>query len=145
MRFGPGLIEHHRALTSTVVGDERLPMDVRIALHLRLARLLRCPVCLVAFPGIGRVAGLSGRQIDAALEGEMGELPPMMAQVVSWAEAVVRADGEMPLDWPHQARAMTMHERERVLMLTRLEILVHAIGLAVVPTSLLGTAPREAP
>ena len=137
-RFVPDLVEHANAISASMVGEQRMPVDARMALHLRLARVLRCPVCLLAFPALARVAGLTGPEIDAALDGRTDRLRPTVAQTVAWAGAVARAGGEMPLDWPPEARAMTMRQREQVLLLTRLELVVHAMGLLVVPEPLLG-------
>jgi hypothetical protein len=48
----------------------------------------------------------------------------------------------MPLEWPEEARHMTMRERERVLMLTRLILVLNAIMLLPVPENLLGVDPE---
>ena len=138
LRFGPGLVEHAGALRTALLGDERLPLEARVALHLRLARLLRCPLCLVAFPALARVAGLTGPELDAAVEGHLEALRPELAQVVAWGAAVALARGEMPLEWPPEARRLTMRQREQVLLITRLELLIHSAGLLVVPEPLLG-------
>jgi len=138
-RFLPGLVEHVGTLAGTFAGSDPLAMDVRIALHLRLARVMRCPVCLMTFPAVARVVGLSGPEIDAALEGRTDRLRPDVARTVAWAAAVAAARGEMPLDWPEEARDMSMPERERIMVLTRLELLVHSVGLVVVPEPLLGS------
>lgn len=138
LRFLPDLAEHAGAIASGAVGGERMPLDARLVVHLRLARLLRCPVCLAGFPAAARVAGLEGGQIDAALEGRVDELPDMLAGAAAWAGTVAAARGEIPVEWPPEARALPAKLREQVLALARLELLVHAASLLVVPEPLLG-------
>lgn len=142
-RFGPRLIEHSGVLADTLWGEGRLPPRTRYAMHLRLARLARSPAALLVFPALARVVGLSSAEIDAALSGKISELDATSAAVVAWASTVAEAGGEMPIDWPPEARRMTMRERERVLLLTRLELLVYALFLVGLPEGMLGADPHD--
>ncbi len=87
--------------------------------------------------------GLNSEEIDAALSGDIEKLDEETACVVAWATAISDAGGEMPLEWPQEARSMTMRERERVLMLTRLALVFYAISNVPVPTGLLGADPKD--
>jgi hypothetical protein len=71
--------------------------------------------------------GLGQRDLDAAAEGEIDALPHDLGRVVAWTTAVVEAKGEMPLEWPAAARDMTMLEREQVLALARLVLVLKSI------------------
>jgi hypothetical protein len=143
LRFGPRLLEHSEVMFDTLWGEGRLPPRARYAMHLRLARLARSPAALLVLPPLARVAGLSGREIDAAIAGELDDLDETSARVVAWASSVAGAGGEMPIDWPPAARRMTMRERERVLLLTRLELVVHTLLLVGTPEGLRGAAAQE--
>lgn len=142
LRFGPHIVEHASVLAGSLWGKNSLSRRERFALYLRLARMSRSPLALVTFPAVAPVAGLNGQEIDAALEGDTKRLDQETARVVAWASAVAGAKGEMPLEWPEEARHMTMRERERVLMLTRLILVLNAITLLPVPDHLLGVDPE---
>jgi hypothetical protein len=143
LRHAPSLIEYADLIGDSLWGKQGLSARERIALHLRLARLSRSPLALIAFPAVARLAGLRGAEIDAALEGDIERLGHDVAGVVAWAGAVARAQGEMPLEWPDEARRMTMHERERVLLLTRLFLVLNSVAMLPVPEHLLGVDPAE--
>lgn len=103
----------------------------------------RSPVGLIVFPALARVVGMSSHEIDAALSGDIEKLDEETGCVVAWATAISEAGGEMPLEWPRVARDMSMRERERVLMLTRLGLVFYAISNIPIPESLLGADPRD--
>jgi len=143
LRFGPHLFEHMDVLVDSLWGESRLSARERYALYLRLARLSRSPLALVTYPAVAKVVGLSSEEIDAALEGDTSKLDEETARVVAWAGAVAASRGEMPLEWPTEARDMTMRERERVLMVTRLVLVLNAFALLPVPKAFLGVDPQE--
>lgn len=142
-RFGPTLLEHGDVVLDALWGRGRLPPKSRYAIHLRLARLSRSPLALLVFPALARVIGLDSGEIDAALAGDFEKLDQVTARVAAWASAVAEAGGEMPIEWPDAARELTMRERERVLLLTRLEMVIYTLSLVPVPKFLLGADPKD--
>lgn len=143
LRHAPSLVEYADILRDSLWGEHRLSARARLALHLRLARLSRSPLALIAFPAAAHAAGLSSAELDAALEGDTAQLGHDVSRVVAWAGAVARAGGEMPLEWPEEARHLTMDDRERILLLTRLFLVVNSLAMLPVPERLLGVDPSE--
>lgn len=143
LRHAPSLVEYADIIRDSLWGEQRLSARERVALHLRLARLSRSPVALILFPAAAHLAGLSGVEIDAALDGDTERLGHDVARVVAWADAVARAGGEMPLEWPDEARQLSMDDRERILLLTRLFLVVNSVAMLPVPERFLGVDPAE--
>jgi alkylhydroperoxidase family enzyme len=143
LRHAPSLVEYADIIRDSLWGARRLSARERLALHLRLARLSRSPLALIAFPAAAHMAGLAAGEIDAALEGDTARLGHDVARVVAWADAVARAGGEMPLEWPEEARRMSMDDRERILLLTRLFIVMNSVAMLPVPERFLGVDPAE--
>jgi len=119
---------------------EALEWSSRLAVQLRQAKLLGCPLCLKLFPPLGPRAGLSAREVDGILAGDLTGLPVEAAAAVSWVEALIRAGGEAPDEIPEAALALTAGQREHLAALVRLEILVHSVGLFFLPHSMIERA-----
>jgi hypothetical protein len=121
---------------------ERLEWSSRLAAQLRQAKLLGCPVCLKVFPPLGPRAGLSSREIDGILAGDLTGLPVEAAGAAAWVEALIRADGREPAEIPEAAQVLTAGQREHLAAMVRLELLVHSVGLFFLPHSLIEQALR---
>jgi hypothetical protein len=117
-----------------------LEWSTRLAAQLRLARLLGCPVCLKLFPPLGPRAGLARDQVEDVLNGDLRTLPAEAAGATAWVEAVLRSGGTAPLEVPEAALVLRASQRDHLLATTRLEILVHSIGLMFLPHSLIERA-----
>jgi len=113
--------------------DDGLQWSTRLAVQLRLARLLGCPVCVGLFPGLGPRAGLTSDQVQAALAGDLQPLPPEAGGAVSWAEAIIVGGGTAPLEVPEAALVLRASQRDHLLATTRLEIVIHSVGLMFLP------------
>jgi len=120
--------------------DDGLAWSTRLAVQLRSSKLLGCPVCLKLFPGLGPRAGLSSVQVDDALAGRLAGLPPEAAGAVAWSEAVLIAGGAAPDVVPEPALELRASQRDHLLALTRLEIVIHSIGLMFLPHSMIERA-----
>ncbi|HEY3354326.1 MAG TPA: hypothetical protein VGQ83_13825 [Polyangia bacterium] len=112
---------------------EGLEWGTRLAVQLRLAKLLGCPVCLKLFPPLGPRAGLTDDAVGAALQGEGPALSPEAAAAVAWIEAVIVGDGTAPAEVPAAAAALTPAQRNHLLAQARLEIVIHSVGLMFLP------------
>ncbi len=120
--------------------DDGLEWSTRLAVQLRLARLLGCPVCVNLFPGLGPRAGLSSSQVDDALAGRLESLPPTAAGATAGVEAIIVGGGTAPLEMPEAAMALQARQRDHLLATTRLEIVIHSIGLMFLPHSMIERA-----
>jgi alkylhydroperoxidase family enzyme len=120
--------------------DDGLEWSTRLAVQLRLARLLGCPVCLKLFPGLGPRAGLTDDQVKDALAGDLHDLPPEAAGAVAWMEAVLAGGGTAPVEVPEAALVLRASQRDHLLATTRLEIVIHSIGLMFLPHSMIERA-----
>jgi alkylhydroperoxidase family enzyme len=120
-------------------GAESLGPHTRIAIQLRLARLLGCPVCRALFPAIGRKAGLTEAFMRAALDGEPAGLTPEAAAALAWVDEVVRSGGA-PGAPVAPATELTVVQRDHLVVMTRLDIIIHSIGLMFLPHSLVTRA-----
>jgi alkylhydroperoxidase family enzyme len=121
-------------------GPERLLPDTRVAIQLRLAKLLGCPVCRALFPGVARRAGLSDSQVHAALNGEIDQLPPEASAALTWVEAILSGGGSPPLAVPDPATRLSAKQRDHLAVYTRLDIVVHSTGLLFLPHSMIEQA-----
>lgn len=128
LRGGPDLIPG-------LVGEHKLDTASRVAVQLRMARLLGCPVCARMFPGLGRKAGLTHEAVESALAGEPAGLAPEQYGAVVWADAIITGNGATPLDVPMAALALTDPQRQHLLFMMRLELVVHATGLMFLPNA----------
>jgi alkylhydroperoxidase family enzyme len=108
----------------------------RMAVQLRLARLLGCPVCRALFPGLGRRAGLSGDAVRAALEGELAALPSEAAAAVAWIDGVVRLGGYAP-EVTEATGTLSDVQRDHLVIMARLDIVIHSVGLMFLPHSMI--------
>jgi len=120
--------------------DDGLEWSTRLAVQLRLAKLLGCPVCLGIFPGLGPRAGLTADQVSDVLAGDLGTLPAEAAGAVAWVEAIIVGDGTAPLEVPEAALVLHASQRDHLLATTRLEIVIHSIGLVFLPHSMIERA-----
>jgi len=136
----PVLVLNHQHVLPGLLGPERLAPATRIAVQLRLARMLGCPVCVGLFPAMARRAGLSGEGIRSALEGRSAGLSEEQYGAVAWAEAILLADGEPPLHLPEAAWSLSDAQRSHIHWFIRLELLVHATGLLFLPHALIERA-----
>jgi hypothetical protein len=120
--------------------DDGLEWSTRLAVQLRLAKLLGCPVCVKLFPGLGPRAGLSSGQVEDALTGNLAMLPAEAAGAVAWTEAVLVAGGTAPIEVPEPALVLRASQRDHLLATTRLEIVIHSIGLMFLPHKMIERA-----
>ena len=120
--------------------DDGLEWGTRLAVQLRLAKLFGCPVCLKLFPGLGPRAGFTSGQVDDALAGRLAALPPEAAGAVAWTEAVLGGGGTSPDAVPEPALVLRASQRDHLLATTRLEIVIHSIGLMFLPHSMIERA-----
>jgi alkylhydroperoxidase family enzyme len=133
----PYLVKERRLFLRGWLGADRLPGRQRLAVQLRLARLLGCPVCVAAFSRWALRQGLGGAFVQSALEGQPEGLPEGVHPAVAWAEAVLKADGDPAGDLPEAARTLPETQREHLRYMMRLELLVHATGLFFLPHSII--------
>ncbi len=79
LAHAPALLHGVPQLIAGFRGDGRLDGATRIAVQLRLAKLLGCPVCRALFPALARRAGVSEAGVQAALHGDGAALPAQTA------------------------------------------------------------------
>ena len=135
----PDVLRGLPLLVAGFKGTNSLRADTRIAVQLRLSKLLGCPVCRALFPGIGRRAGLTDTFMDAALRGDGSALTGEPAAALAWMEEVVRTGGH-PAAPVAPATELTAAQRDHLLILTRLDIIVHSVGLMFLPHSMVARA-----
>lgn len=123
----PGLLKRPQGHGDRIGGKQKL------AAWLRLSRLEGCPVCIHLIPFLAQRKGLDARLVAGALDGDLATLGPELGAIVAYAEAVYRARGEAPRPLPEAATALTRAQREHLEAFVRLERLVHATGLLVLP------------
>jgi len=136
----PAVITGATHLVDGFRGPERLRADTRAAVQLRLAKLLGCPVCRALFPGVARRAGLSDAQVQAALAGEIAQLPREAGAAMTWVEAILSSGGTAPLAVPEGAASLSAKQRDHLEVYTRLDIVVHSTGLFFLPHSMIEQA-----
>ncbi len=129
----PSLLRHRRDFAVGFSGAGRLDGATRLAVQLRMARVLGCPVCAGLFPLLARPAGLSDEAVRSAFAGQPGDLSAVQYGAVAWAGEVLRADGAAPRELPEPALALSDAQREHLLYVMRLELVVHATGLMFLP------------
>ncbi len=131
----PHLVQERSSFLPGFKGDERIPAPMRLAVHLRSARLMGCPVCAKLFPPIATREGLSPEDISSIVDGDTADLDQELHGAVSWAEALIANDGEAPEETPEAALALSDQQREHLQYMMRVELLVHATGLMFLPHS----------
>ena len=131
----PHLLQERGNFLPGFKGDERIPARMRLAVHLRGARLLGCPVCAKLFPPIAAREGLSPEDIANIASGETADLDTEVHGAVTWASAVISNDGEAPADIPEAALTLSEQQRDHLQYMIRVERLVHATGLMFLPHS----------
>lgn len=128
----PSVVRAAPDLVAGFRGPDQLRSSTRAVLHLRLAKVLGCPVCRAIFPGIARRAGLSTEEIDAALRGDPQALPVEAGAALAWVEAML-PDGEQPPEVPELARRLSERQRAHLATYLRLDLVVHSTGLMFLP------------
>lgn len=138
----PQLVKGAAEQISRLVGSERLSLDARLAVQLRAAKLLGCPVCLEIFPRTARWADMNEVWIQSAIHGRPDGLSAEAFAAVSWIEVVIVAGGEAPEIAPSTATELTAAQRKHLVYIARLERLVHSAGLMFLPHSLIEKAAQ---
>lgn len=136
----PHLLRERNQLVPGFKGIHRLPATARVAVHLRSARILGCPVCAELFPRIAARQGFTEEEIAAISSGLVEDLPVEIRGAVDWATAVLEGGGEAPFDLPESALALSDEQRNHLQYMMRLERLIHATGLVFLPHSLIERA-----
>ncbi len=129
----PELIKGGADLLPGLVGEHKLDGSSRMAVQLRMARLLGCPVCAKIFPPLGGSAGLSETGVLSALAGTPEGLTDQQYGAVVWCGEILVGDGATPADVPEAALVLTEPQRQHLLFMMRLELVVHATGLMFLP------------
>ena len=138
----PELLRSGGHLVTGLTGPHRLPGSSRMAVQLRMARILGCPVCAKLFPPLGSRAGLSPEAVQSALAGAPDALTPEQYGAVVWAGDILQADGTAPFEVPEPALALTAPQRDHLLFMMRLELVVHSTGLMFLPHGMVERATR---
>jgi hypothetical protein len=136
----PELLRGLPQLVGGLAGPDRLGLPTRLAFQIRSARLMGCPVCLEIFPRVAQKAGLDAAVVQRIELGELDGLTPEVAGAVAWADAVITRDGAEPELVPGAAMALSTAQRGHLLFLARLELVVHAAGLMLLPHNLIQQA-----
>jgi alkylhydroperoxidase family enzyme len=136
----PALLRGLPQLVGGLAGPDRLGLPTRLAFQIRSARLMGCPVCLELFPRIAPRAGLDAAAVERIKSGELDGLSPEVAGAVAWADAVVTRDGAEPELVPGAAMALNTAQRGHLLFVARLELVVHAAGLMLLPHDMIQQA-----
>lgn len=121
-------------------GEDRLDGATRVAIFLRLSKMLGCPVCRALFPKLAPSAGLDLAGVEAAIQGDATALTAQAAAAIAWVEAVMGADGAEPTEIPEAARTLTDPQRAHLLQAVRIERIVHATGLMFLPHTMIERA-----
>ena len=128
----PRLLRTAADATAGRAGPDRLDAATRVAVCLRLARRLGCPVCRALFPRLAAHAELGPEEVASVLADSPTALPPQAAAALAWTAAIARGAGAEPEGVP-AAAALTPAQRAHLLFFVRLELLVHATGLFFLP------------
>ena len=121
-------------------GEGRLERATRIAIFLRMSKMLGCPVCRALFPKLAPSAGLDAAAVESAIRGDGAGLEAEAAAAIAWVEAVMAADGDEPLAVPEAAQPLSPAQRAHLLQAVRIERVVHATGLLFLPHALVERA-----
>jgi len=129
----PELVKGGANLLPGLLGEHRLDGGIRLAVQLRMAKLLGCPVCFKLFPPLGARVGLSPEAVQSALDGTPEGLTDQQIGAVVWSGEILVGDGATPETVPEAALALTEPQRQHLLLMMRLELVVHATGLMFFP------------
>ena len=129
---GPAVLGSLPQLAQGFHGPDALAPSTRVAVQLRLSKLLGCPVCRGLFPGLAKRAGLDDDAIAAALRGEGAALPAQAAAALAWVDSILRAGGE-PHEVVEAAEALSVDQRDHLVAFTRLDLIIHSLGLTFLP------------
>jgi hypothetical protein len=138
----PGIARGFPDMVRGIGGAYGIDPAVRVAVQLRYARLMGCPVCAAIFPRVGPRVGLGPEAVRSALDGAPDHLTPEQHGAVVWAGELVTSGGVEPAPIPEPARAISQLLREQITAMTRLELVVHAAGLMLLPHSLIERVAR---
>ncbi len=137
---GPQLARGIPDLLAGLSGPNGLGLQTRLAVQVRMARLLGCPVCLEIFPRLAPGVGLAAPVLQRAERGQRDGLPPQMQGALAWVEEVILAEGELPEIVPAAAAELSAAQRSHLLFLVRLELVIHSAGLMFLPHALIKKA-----
>ncbi|MBI2569121.1 MAG: carboxymuconolactone decarboxylase family protein [Candidatus Schekmanbacteria bacterium] len=136
-RQAPPVLRNFHALAGGFRGDDRLTADQRLAMQIRLAKIMGCPVCLWIFPRLAHRRGMAEQQLRACLDGVGSALEAETAAVADWAEAVLLGDGATPPVIPSRCAILNDRQRAHIQAMTRVEMCVHSVGLAFLPNAMI--------
>ncbi len=137
---GPDLARGIPDLLAGLRSENSLGLPTRLAVQVRMARMLGCPVCMELFPRLAPSVGMAAPTLSRAELGDRDGLPPQMQGALAWVEEIIRADGELPELVPEAATELSAAQRSHLLFLVRLELVVHSAGLMFLPHSLIKKA-----
>ena len=140
---GPRLVTGFPHLTSGFKGDSKIDGATRVAVMLRLARLMGCPVCASFFPRTGPLVGLNRGAVRSAFEGRPDHLSAEQYAAVVWAGEILVADGDPPLEVPEPCSVLSDERLDQLVAAVRLEMVVHAVGLMFLPHRLIRRTRRS--
>lgn len=138
--LGPKVIGGIPDIAVGFAGPHRVSAPARVAAQIRLARVLGCPVCAGLFPRLAGKVGLSEDQVARVREGELAGLAPDVAGAVAWVEEVLVREGQEPEVIPQPATHLSPEQRDHLLAMARLELIVHHTGLMLLPKALVRRA-----
>ncbi len=72
----PRVLDDLYTITPGFMGDERLTRSQRLAMQIRLSKLMGCPVCVSFFPALAKKAEFDEDQIQDAMLGGLEALSP---------------------------------------------------------------------
>jgi len=101
--------------------------------------MLGCPVCQRFFRWAGPFAGLDALAIESAMEGQPEGLTAEAYGAVAWIEAAITAGGNEP-GIPPAGVDLSATQREHLVYVARLELVIHSAGLIFLPRQLVERA-----
>jgi hypothetical protein len=138
----PGIARGFPDMIHGFKGSAKIDPLIRVAIQLRYARLMGCPVCATLFPKLGPKVGLGPDAVRSAFAGEPDHLTPQQYGAVVWVGELVKSGGVEPAEVPEAARALSQLLREQLATMTRLELVIHSAGLMFLPHALIERAAR---
>lgn len=133
----PRVIGDAGTIPAGFTGDDKLTGEQRLAIQLRITKLMGCPVCQALFPPMATNAGFDDLQLEEALRGGDMALRPEVAAAADWAAAVLLSDGREPPGDVARSGYLSDQQRDHIATFTRLEMAIHAIGLSFLPHSMI--------
>ena len=137
---GPRVIHGLPDFVRGFTGEGRLAGSTRLAVQLRFAQLLGCPVCKALFPKLAPKAGMDAEAVQSAFEGRPAGLSEEAGAALAFVDAVVGADGAIPHELPDAAMKLSEAQRRHLVQGVRIEMLVHSVGLMFLPHSMIERA-----